>query len=62
MFRHGLLRKALKAAGSDVTDDASAIEKAGLHPLLVEADSRNLKVTYPRDLQLAQLILEHLDD
>ena len=62
MFRHGLLRRALKAAGSDVTDDASAIEKAGLHPLLVEADSRNLKVTYPRDLQLAQLILEHLDD
>jgi 2-C-methyl-D-erythritol 4-phosphate cytidylyltransferase len=62
MFRHGLLREALRAAGSDVTDDASAIEKAGLRPLLVEADSRNLKVTYPRDLQLAQLILENLDD
>lgn len=62
MFRHGMLRQALAAAGNDVTDDASAIEKAGLHPLLVEADSRNLKVTYPRDLQLAELILEHLDD
>jgi len=62
MFRHGVLRQALRSAGSDVTDDASAIERAGLRPLLVEADSRNLKVTYARDLQLAGLILEHLDD
>lgn len=62
MFRHGLLIGALREAGGDVTDDASAVERAGLHPLLVEADSRNLKVTYPQDLQLAGLILEHLDD
>jgi 2-C-methyl-D-erythritol 4-phosphate cytidylyltransferase len=62
MFRYGLLRAALQAAGDDVTDEASAIEHAGLHPLLIEADSRNLKVTHPRDLQLAGLILEHLND
>ena len=62
MFRYGLLRQALRAAGNDVTDEASAVEKMGLSPLLVEADSRNLKVTWPRDLQLASLILEHLND
>ncbi len=62
MFRHGLLRRALREAGGEITDDASAIERAGLRPLLVEADSRNLKVTYPQDLQLAGLILEHLHD
>lgn len=62
MFRYGVLREALKAAGSDVTDESSAIEKTGLSPLLVEADSRNLKVTFPRDLELAEWILEHLDD
>ena len=59
MFRHDLLLKALKAAGSAVTDEASAIEHMGLKPKLVEGDARNLKVTYPRDLELAALILEH---
>ena len=62
MFRYGLLKRALLATGADITDDASAIEHLGLSPLLVEADSRNLKVTHPRDLQLASLILEHLND
>lgn len=62
MFRYGLLKRALLAAGADITDEASAIEHLGLSPLLVEADSRNLKVTHPRDLQLASLILEHLND
>lgn len=62
MFRHGKLREALLAAGSDMTDEASAIEKLGLHPRLIESDARNLKVTYPQDLRLASLILEHLND
>ncbi len=57
MFRHGMLLKALEAAGSAVTDEASAIERMGLQPKLVEGDARNLKVTYPRDLELAALIL-----
>lgn len=58
MFRHGLLVSALEAAGSAVTDEASAIERMGLSPKLVEGDARNLKVTYPRDLELAALILQ----
>ena len=57
MFRHGALTEALRTAGSDMTDEASAIEKLGLQPRLVESDSRNLKVTYPQDLELASLIL-----
>lgn len=59
MFRHALLLQALQAAGSAVTDEASAIEHMGFKPKLVEGDARNLKVTYPRDLELAALILEH---
>jgi 2-C-methyl-D-erythritol 4-phosphate cytidylyltransferase len=62
MFHHGILREALRAAGGDITDEASAIERLGLRPRLVESDSRNLKVTYPQDLRLASLILEHLND
>jgi 2-C-methyl-D-erythritol 4-phosphate cytidylyltransferase len=62
MFRHGTLSEALRAAGADMTDEASAIEQLGLQPKLVESDSRNLKVTYPQDLVLAGLILEHLNE
>jgi 2-C-methyl-D-erythritol 4-phosphate cytidylyltransferase len=62
MFRHGKLTEALRAAGSDMTDEASAIEQFGLQPRLVESDSRNLKVTYPQDLELAGLILGKLNE
>jgi 2-C-methyl-D-erythritol 4-phosphate cytidylyltransferase len=62
MFRHGTLSEALRAAGADMTDEASAVEQLGLQPKLVESDSRNLKVTYPQDLVLAGLILEHLNE
>lgn len=57
MFRHGLLRAALERAGAEVTDEASALELAGYAPRLVESDTANLKVTYPRDLELARLLL-----
>jgi 2-C-methyl-D-erythritol 4-phosphate cytidylyltransferase len=56
MFRHALLLKALEGA-SAVTDEASAVEALGLRPRLVAADATNLKVTYPLDLHLAEIIL-----
>jgi 2-C-methyl-D-erythritol 4-phosphate cytidylyltransferase len=62
MFRHGQLVEALRAAGSDMTDEASAVEALGLQPRLVESDSRNLKVTYPQDMELAGLILKLLHE
>jgi len=62
MFRHATLTEALRAAGSDMTDEASAIERLGLQPRLIESDSRNLKVTYPQDLELAGLILGKLNE
>ena len=57
MFRHGLLLQAL-AKNADVTDEAGAIEALGHRPKLVASDARNLKVTYPQDLQLAEWILK----
>ena len=45
--------------GAAMTDDAGAIEALGLHPTLVLSDVRNLKVTYPQDLALAELILRN---
>ena len=56
MFRYALLCRALEQSGS-VTDEAGAIEAAGLQPQLVMAASSNFKVTYPQDLLLAERIL-----
>ncbi len=57
MFHHALLLKALEQAGTDVTDEASALEALGLYPKLVESDMTNLKVTYPSDLEAAEWLL-----
>lgn len=56
MFRCGMLMRAL-AKNPGVTDEAAAVEALGYQPRLVASDASNLKVTYPRDLQLAQWIL-----
>jgi len=58
MFRYAMLRRALEGA-REVTDEASAIESAGLRPRLVQGDATNLKVTYPLDLHLAEWILKN---
>jgi 2-C-methyl-D-erythritol 4-phosphate cytidylyltransferase len=57
MFRAGLLAEAL-ARSVTVTDEASAIEAMGLQPKLVASDSSNFKVTYPQDIELAELLLQ----
>ncbi len=61
MFRLGDLLAALAATAASgfagVTDEASAMEMAGQHPLLVTGSAHNFKVTYPQDFALAQAVL-----
>lgn len=59
MFRYQLLRDALGAAHDPnaITDDASAVEALGLSPKLVEGHPRNLKVTLPEDIRIAEMYL-----
>jgi 2-C-methyl-D-erythritol 4-phosphate cytidylyltransferase len=57
MFRAGLLAEALHRSYT-VTDEASAIEALGLQPKLVLSDTSNFKVTYPQDIELAELLLQ----
>ena len=58
MFRYRLLLDALcKPDSLTMTDDASAVEALGLCPKLVLGDVSNIKITYPKDLVLAELIL-----
>ena len=61
VFDFDLLRGALKKAetdGAQVTDDCSAVERLGMKIKFVEGDERNLKVTTPLDLKIAELLLE----
>lgn len=57
MFRLGLLRQALAAAGEGVTDEASAVEALGHAPRLVPAPLENFKLTWPADFALAERLL-----
>lgn len=61
VFDFDLLRGALKHAeesGAQVTDDCSAVELLGMKVKIVEGDERNLKVTTPMDLKIAEMLLE----
>jgi 2-C-methyl-D-erythritol 4-phosphate cytidylyltransferase len=52
----GRLREALARTGL-VTDEAGALELAGLRPRLVPGAATNVKVTEPADLEFARLVL-----
>lgn len=43
---------------ADITDEASAMELAGISPLLIEGATHNFKVTHPADWDLMQTILQ----
>ena len=63
VFDYDMLRGALKKAeldGASVTDDCSAVERLGLTVKIVEGDERNIKVTTPMDLKIAELLLEEM--
>ena len=63
VFDFDLLRGALKKAEEEkaaVTDDCSAVERLGMKVKIVEGDERNLKVTTPMDLKIAEMLLEEM--
>lgn len=54
-FRRHALERAHQA-GADATDDASLVEAAGGKVVLVPGDVRNLKITSPEDLLIAEAL------
>ena len=67
MFKYAVLKHALQVAviktndhvaSSPVTDEAEAIEARGLQPTLVLGELRNLKITYPQDLELLEALFK----
>ena len=58
-----LLRAALQKVAKEkveITDDCSAMEHFGMTVKTVEGDERNIKVTTPMDLKIAELLLEEM--
>lgn len=63
IFDFDLLRGALKKAAQEkapITDDCSAVELTGFRVKIVEGDERNIKVTTPMDLKIAEFLLEEM--
>lgn len=62
VFERGLIvsaYKKIKVAGVNVTDETSAVEFLGEKVFLVCNSKPNPKITYPEDLKLASMFIDH---
>lgn len=61
VFEASLIKAALQKAlddGAELTDDCAAVERLGMRVVLTRGDERNIKLTTPEDLAVAQAMLE----
>ena len=60
-FRYDILRRAYERAqdfgAEEATDDSMLVERLGERVVIVEGDPRNIKITRPEDIKLAEIIL-----
>nr|WP_294796193.1 2-C-methyl-D-erythritol 4-phosphate cytidylyltransferase [uncultured Mucilaginibacter sp.] len=58
-FQYAQLKTAyLQAYENTFTDDASVVESAGFNIHLIEGDHQNIKITFPEDIAIAELLLK----
>lgn len=65
VFQADLIRTALARAVEEdavLTDDCGAVERLGIGVALTQGDYRNLKVTTPEDMAVAEALLEWEDE
>ncbi|HEX8473977.1 MAG TPA: 2-C-methyl-D-erythritol 4-phosphate cytidylyltransferase [Pyrinomonadaceae bacterium] len=63
-FRYDLLRRAYEQALADnfeATDDSMLVERLGAPVSIVEGNARNIKITRPADLALAEVLLREME-
>lgn len=59
-FSHSILKEAYNQAfNTHFTDDASVVESIGYEINIIEGERGNIKITYPIDLELAELLLKN---
>ena len=52
------MHRALSGFDGAPTDEAQAVEALGLQPKLVVGSLRNMKITYPQDLALMEVLMQ----
>lgn len=57
VFRYDLLLRAHEEVTDDVTDDAAMVERLGVRVMTYEGRTRNIKITTPEDIWLAEAYL-----
>jgi 2-C-methyl-D-erythritol 4-phosphate cytidylyltransferase len=60
-FRYALLRRAYEQSAdftADATDDSMLVEGLGVKVTVIEGDPRNIKITRPEDIALAEILLK----
>lgn len=59
-FSSEILKKAYtQEYRNEFTDDASVAEKLGIKINLIDGETRNFKITFPEDIRLAEIYLDH---
>ncbi|MBP1743022.1 MAG: 2-C-methyl-D-erythritol 4-phosphate cytidylyltransferase, partial [Deltaproteobacteria bacterium] len=53
----GAHRRALKENWEEMTDDALLVERTGIPVKIIEGSEENIKITTPRDLELARFLM-----
>ena len=62
-FRYSVLRRAYEQADvldPELTDDSLLVERLGTRVAIVEGNPRNIKITQPQDLAIAEVILRQM--
>lgn len=63
-FRYSVIKRAFDEAAQDGfvgTDEASLVERSGHQVAVVMGSARNIKITTPSDLELAEFFFHHAD-
>ena len=58
VFRFAIIEEAYRKLKEDVTDDASLVEQLGFKVKLYMGSYDNIKITTPRDLEIAELLIK----
>lgn len=61
MFQYAILKQALTEFDGLPTDEAEAVEAMGLSPKLVHGDFRNIKATYPEDIEMLEMLFANAE-
>ncbi len=61
IFRSAVIKEAYRQAQGDVTDDAALVEQTGHKVKLYMGSYDNIKITNPRDLKIAELLIKEHD-